>query len=288
MSPRVIDPLALRALAERAARRAGDYLRRRFGDAGPIDRKGVIDLVTAADREAEQLAIETVRAERPDDAFLAEERGQVGNGARVRWIIDPLDGTTNFARSFPMFAVSVAAEVDGALAAGAVHVPMLDELFAAAQGDGATLNGRAVRVSATARLDESFLATGFPYDIRTNPDNNLDHFARFAVRALAIRRPGAAAIDLAYVACGRFDGFWELRLKPWDLAAGALLITEAGGRITNLDGTPLKLGSPGVCASNGLVHPAMLAVLASGTGAAGGARPAPGAAAARDGLSGGA
>lgn len=258
------EAAALRDLAERVARRAGEHLRRRFGDAGAIDHKGAIDLVTEADREAEEIAIEAIRRERPGDQFLAEEGGGEGEDpdARVRWIIDPLDGTTNFARSFPIFAVSVAAEVEGELAAGAVHVPMLDELFAAACGAGATLNDRSIQVSRVSRLAEGFLATGFPYDIRENPDNNLDHFARFSVRALAIRRPGAAAVDLCYLACGRFDGFWELRLKPWDLAAGALIIAEAGGRLTNLDGSPLRFGAPGVCASNGLIHEEMLAVLA--------------------------
>jgi len=155
----------------------------------------------------------------------------------------------------------VGVELTGQLVAGAVYVPMLGEMFTAARGGGATLNGAPIRVSTTPRLDRGFLATGFPYDIRTNPDNNLDHFASFATRALAIRRAGAAALDLAYVACGRFDGFWELRLKPWDLAAGALLIQEAGGRITAIDGTPFHLTCPGICASNGLIHDEMLATL---------------------------
>ena len=270
MSLATAERLALRDLAERAARRAGDHLRRRFGNAGAIGLKGAIDLVTEADHEAEQLVVETIRRERPADAVLAEERGAEGAGARVRWIIDPLDGTTNFARSFPLFAVSVGVEVESELAAGAVHVPMLGEMFTAARGGGATLDGRPLRVSAVDRLERSFLATGFPYDIRSNPDNNLDHFARFSVRALAIRRPGAAAADLAYLACGRFDGFWELRLKPWDLAAGALLITEAGGRITGLDGSPFRLESPGVCASNGLIHEEMLAVLVMNEAVSGG------------------
>jgi myo-inositol-1(or 4)-monophosphatase len=257
------DPIIwqpLRALAERAARAAGDHLRARFGDAGRVDLKGAIDLVTEADHAAEEIAVSTVRAERPGDSVLAEERGKQGATA-TRWIIDPLDGTTNFARSFPMFAVSIGVEHDGDLVAGAVYIPMLGEMFTAARGAGAALNGKPIRVSSTSKLDRGFLATGFPYDIRTNPDNNLDHFARFATRALAIRRAGAAAIDLAYVACGRFDGFWELRLKPWDLAAGALLIQEAGGRITVIDGAPFRLSCPGICASNGQIHDEMLAVL---------------------------
>jgi myo-inositol-1(or 4)-monophosphatase len=258
-------PVALRALAERAARSAGDYLRERFGNAGRVDLKGAIDLVTEADHAAEELVVATIRSERPEDAVLAEERGTDGGPAGtegVRWIVDPLDGTTNFARSFPMFAVSVGAELAGELVAGAVHVPMLGEMFTAARGGGATLNGTPIRVSTTPRLERAFLATGFPYDIRTNPENNLDHFARFATRSLAIRRAGAAALDLAYVACGRFDGFWELRLKPWDLAAGALLVREAGGRLTEIDGGAFRLVTTGVCISNGLIHDEMLAVLA--------------------------
>ena len=259
---------ALRELAVEGARRAGAYLRSKVGSGMRVERKGSqdsIDLVTEADRAAEAIVIEVIRKARPGDAVLAEERGGeagAGGSDRVRWIIDPLDGTTNFAHSLAFFAVSVGVEVEGVLAAGAVHVPMLDETFAAARGGGATLNGRPIAVSQVDNLGDAFVATGFPYDIRVNPENNLDHFARFATRTLALRRPGAASIDLAYVACGRFDGFWELRLAPWDVAAGALLIQEAGGRITNHDGTPLHLGSAGVCASNGRIHAAMLAVLA--------------------------
>jgi myo-inositol-1(or 4)-monophosphatase len=252
----------LRDLAIQSALEAGRYLRERFGQAVTVHKKGAIDLVTEADHAAEALAIQVIRAARPADAVLAEERGSDGEGARVRWIIDPLDGTTNFAHAFPMFAVSVGVEVAGELVAGAIHVPMLDELFAGANGSGATLNGRPIAVSRVDRLTDAFLATGFPYDIRVNPNNNLDHFARFSTRALALRRPGAAAIDLAYVACGRFDGFWELRLSPWDVAAGAVLIREAGGVLTDFHGAPYRPGAAGVCASNGRIHGEMLAVLA--------------------------
>jgi myo-inositol-1(or 4)-monophosphatase len=270
-------PLGLRALAETAARRAGDYLRERFGDAGRIDHKSAIDLVTDADRQAESVIIETLHDSAPDHAILTEEGGKLGpEHAAVRWIIDPLDGTTNFAHSFAMFAVSVAAELRGHVVAGAVYVPMLDEMFTAERGAGAHLKtshtgmtgssafGEPIRVSGVERLDSAFLATGFPYDIRTNPDNNLEHFARFSTCCLAIRRAGAAALDLAYLACGRFDGFWELRLKPWDWAAASLLVEEAGGRITAADGGPFRLDAPGCCASNGLIHSEMLEVLARG------------------------
>ncbi len=177
-SPDIQEAIALRDLAADAAMRVGTYLRQSFGAGMAIEHKGAIDLVTEADRAAETLAIDTIRAARPGDAVLAEERGADGDRvARVRWIIDPLDGTTNFARSLPWFGVSIAAEVAGQLAAGAIHVPMVDELFTVARGAGAMLNGRPIAVSAVPRLAGAFLATGFPYDIRENPDNNLDHFA---------------------------------------------------------------------------------------------------------------
>ncbi|MGD8395007.1 MAG: inositol monophosphatase family protein [Candidatus Eiseniibacteriota bacterium] len=286
-------PVPLRQLAARAALAGGTLLRRRFGDAGRIEHKGAIDLVTEADREAEARVVATIREAAPEHAILTEEKGTLGTaGATVRWLIDPLDGTTNFAHDFAMFAVSVAAELRGEVVAGAVHIPMLGELFSAERGAGAQLlrvapgaedagdagsdgaasvlaqevaagrYGSAIAVSRTAALDGAFLATGFPYDIRETPNDNLDHFARFSKRCLAIRRAGAAALDLAYMACGRFDGFWELRLKPWDWAAGSLLIEEAGGRVTGIDGGRFHLEGPAVCASNGLIHDAMLEVLA--------------------------
>ncbi len=274
------QPTSLRDLAATAARRAGDYLAQRVGDAGRIEHKGAIDLVTDADRQAEAIIIETIRETAPGHGILTEEGGQLGpRNAPVRWIIDPLDGTTNFAHAFPMFAVSVAAELRGAVVAGAVYAPMLDELFTAERGVGATLYrprlaggavaaddapaavGQDLHVSSNAELGEAFLATGFPYDIRDNDNDNLDHFGRFAKRSLGIRRAGSAALDLAYVACGRFDGFWELRLKPWDVAAGALLVEEAGGRISMIDGGSFELESPALCASNGLIHDQMLEVL---------------------------
>jgi len=275
MTTKTLDNPSLRHLARHAAVEAGALLRRRFGNAGAIDLKGAIDLVTDADREAERLIVETIHRHAPTHRILAEEEGALGpSGADVRWIIDPLDGTTNFAHSFPMFAVSIGAELRGEVVAGAVYLPMLGELFSAERGAGATLErtvqaasdarqAEPIRVSQTAALDRAFLATGFPYDIRDNPDNNLDRFTRMATRCLAIRRAGAAALDLAYVACGRFDGFWELRLKPWDLAAGVLLVEEAGGRVSMIDGSRMHLEAPAVCASNGLVHDQLVAVLAA-------------------------
>jgi myo-inositol-1(or 4)-monophosphatase len=271
MSSKSPEPQTLRALARDAALGAGRFLRQRLGNAGRIDRKSAsIDLVTEADREAEAIIIDAIRASAPDHAILTEERGELGpRHAAVRWVVDPLDGTTNYARSFAMFAVSIGVELRGTVVAGVVHIPLLDELFIAERGAGAWLEHPAagtrkpLHVSTTECLDDAFLATGFPYDIRTNPDNNLDHFGNFATRSLGIRRAGSAAIDLAYTAAGRFDGFWELRLKPWDWAAGILLIEEAGGRVTRIDGGTMTLDAPGVCASNGRIHDQMLAVLAT-------------------------
>ncbi len=256
-------------IATLAATTGAAYLRGRWGDAGAIDHKGAIDLVTEADRGAEATIIDVLGQHAPEHAILTEERGVLGRpGAAVRWIIDPLDGTTNFAHTFAMFAVSVAAELRGEVVTGAVAVPLLDELFVAERGAGAQLTyagaTQPLQVSKVGELDRAFLATGFPYDIRTNPDNNLDHFQHFATRCLAVRRAGAAALDLAYMAAGRFDGFWELRLQPWDWAAGWLLIEEAGGTVTQLDGSPMRLDAPGVCASNGQLHGEMLEVLKLG------------------------
>jgi myo-inositol-1(or 4)-monophosphatase len=176
--------------------------------------------------------------------------------------VDPLDGTTNFAHGFPLFCVSIALEQRRESILGVVYDPMRDELFAAERGGGATLNNRPIRVSATREIGKSLLSTGFPYDITTSRLNNLDHWANFAMHAQALRRVGAAALDLCYVACGRFDGFWELSLNPWDMAAGALIVTEAGGRVTDFQGRSFSNYKPEVIASNGLIHDSMVEVIA--------------------------
>jgi myo-inositol-1(or 4)-monophosphatase len=193
-------------------------------------------------------------------------------------VVDPLDGTTNFTHNYPFFCVSIAAESGGRLAAGAVYDPVRDEMFAAAAGHGATLNGRAIRVSDIARVEDALLVTGFPYDVREHPERSLPLFEAFLVRAQAIRRDGSAALNLCYLACGRFDGFWETSLSPWDMAAGALLVREAGGRVTRYDGGEFQLDGRQILATNGRLHEEMKTIIAAGRGPAGsrGTRPTAG------------
>lgn len=249
------------SFAETIAREAGSLLKHAFADPHRITYKGDINIVTEADLMAENHLRERIRARFPDHDILAEESADAGTGAEYRWIVDPLDGTTNYAHGYPVFCVSVALEHRGQIVLGVVHNPMLDECFSALRGGGAFLNGRSLSVSRTDALTRSLLATGFPYDIRESRDNNLDHFETLALKAQAIRRAGSAALDLAYVAAGRFDGFWELKLAPWDTAAGWLLVEEAGGRVTDLDGGPYHLDAPHILASNGAIHPALLELL---------------------------
>jgi myo-inositol-1(or 4)-monophosphatase len=250
--------------AREAARAAGRLLRANLAGRGEVSFKGAVDLVTVFDRQAQELVDGRLSAAFPEHGFLSEEDLDRPGTSGCRWVLDPLDGTTNFAHTLPIFSVSLALERQGDILLGVVYDPMRDEMFWAAEGDGAFLNGRPVRVSPVARLDRSLLATGFPYDIRESRLNNLDHFTNFALRAQAVRRCGSAALDLSYVACGRFDGFWELKLKPWDVAAGSLLIREAGGRVTDFDAGESDLFQPELAASNGLIHEEMLRVLSQG------------------------
>ena len=256
-----------RRVAIDAARAAGQLLRRELRAVRTIAFKGTpTNLVTEMDARAEALVIERLRQHFPDDAILAEESGARAGRSGRRWIIDPLDGTTNYAHGLPIFAVSIGLEAAGQLVLGVVYDPNHDELFVAERGDGAVLNGVPLAVSTTATLDAALLTTGFPYDVRENPRNNLAEYAAFSLRARGVRRMGSAVIYLAYLAAGRIDGYWELRLGAWDVAAGALLVEEAGGRITDLDGGPLDLAKPAVVASNGLIHDQMLAVLRDTSG----------------------
>ncbi len=256
------------ALVEEIAREAGALLRERFGQRHRVDFKGAVDPVTGADRAAEAWIVHRLREAFPDHHLLAEEEGgDPWNGPGPLWIIDPLDGTNNFAHNFPHFALSIALVVEGRSVVGVIYDPLRDECFTAWRGGGTRLNGREVRVSRVRKLRNAFLATGFPYDRRTAPDNNtrrLDHFLR---RSQGVRRAGAATLDLAYVACGRFDGYWEPRLKPWDVAAGLLLVEEAGGRVSDFTGGPAPLSGESVVASNGLIHAAMLRVIREGDAA---------------------
>jgi len=249
-------------VGEAAVREAGRYLKEHLGRGVQASYKGAVDLVTPYDLGAQEILVGRLSEAFPGHGFLAEEDGLEKKGAsECRWVIDPLDGTTNYAHAFPVFCVSAAFECAGRLVLGFVYDPVREEMFRAEAGRGAFLNGSPVRVSEVAELDRSLLATGFPYDVRLSPENNLDHWTRFLVRAQAIRRCGSAALDLCYVACGRFDGFWELKLKPWDVAAGGLVVTEAGGRVTDFAGRPFTLRSPGIVATNTLIHREVLEVL---------------------------
>jgi len=220
------------------------------------------NLVTEMDGRAEELIVDRLLAAFPDDGILAEERGaQAGRSGR-RWIIDPLDGTTNYAHGLPVYAVAIGLVVERRVELGVVYDPSRNELYVGERGHGATVNDRSLAVSATATLDRSLLATGFPSDIRETRDTNLREYAAFALRCRGVRRMGSATLDLAWLAAGRFDAFWELSLGPWDVAASSLFIEEAGGRVTGLTGGPLDLDAPAVVASNGRIHEAVLAVLA--------------------------
>ena len=249
--------------AIQTARDAGAILADRLGRA-QVSNKGDIDLVTEADLAAEKLIIERIRSHYPRHAILAEESGaseELNEGkSEWKWIIDPLDGTTNYAHGYPCFCVSIGLERAGVVEVGVIYDPNRDELFAAERGQGATLNGRQIRVSDVAELNQAMLCTGFPYNVRERPNFARD-FANFTMEAQAVRRDGSAAIDLAYLACGRFDGFWEDGLNAWDVAAGLLLIEEAGGQISDFNGRPIDIYEAKVLASNGLIHDAMRRVL---------------------------
>lgn len=251
-----------RRVAIDAARAAGQLLRDELEHERRISYKGSrTNLVTEMDARAEALLLERLGGAFPGDAILSEEAGPRPGRSGRRWIVDPLDGTTNYAHGLPLFAVSIALEVAGHVVLGVALDPVRDELFVAERGAGAVLNDRPLAVSTTADLDRSLLATGFPYDIRESRDTNLPEYAAFSLRTRGVRRLGSAVLYLAWVAAGRFDGYWELRLGPWDAAAGMLLVQEAGGRVTDLAGRPLDLTRPSVVASNGRIHEAMLSVL---------------------------
>jgi len=241
------------------ARQAGEILRLGCGKAHQVEYKGIINPVTEVDQQSEAFLLEAIQRRFPGDRIVAEENGEVAGDADSLWFIDPIDGTVNFAHGLPIFSVSLAYARRGELQFGVVYAPQMDECFAAARGEGATLNGRPIRVSATTELDRSLLVTGFPYHIRTTTENNLNWYAHFALRSQGVRRLGSAALDLCYVAAGRFDGYWEKFVEPWDVAAGALIAREAGARVTAYDGTADILRRPcSVVAANPAVHAAMM------------------------------
>ncbi len=260
------DPLTL---ATQVAREAGDVVRQGFGHVQRLDFKGAVNPVTETDTAAEALILARLRAVFPDHAILGEETG--GSPWDVPgpiWLVDPLDGTNNFAHGFPHFCVSIGLMIAGELQVGVVYDPLRDELFAAQRGAGATLNGAPIHVTSVARLADAFLATGFGYNRRVAADNNTRRLDDFLRRSQGVRRAGSAALDMAYVACGRFDGYWESGLSPWDLAAGVLLVQEAEGRCSDYTGGTAQLHSGReVLASNGLIHAEMLRVLREGPAA---------------------
>jgi myo-inositol-1(or 4)-monophosphatase len=245
------------------AREAGDVLLGHLGrlEESDVAYKGRVDLVTAADRKAEDVVVSAIRRRFPGHRIVAEEGAPDSSGASSCWIVDPLDGTTNFVHGLPLFGVSIAFARDGDVVVGVVHAPRLGETFHAVRGGGAALNGRPIRVSLTGELIRSLLATGFAYDRWDRADNNLAEFGRLTMLTRGVRRFGAAAIDLAYVAAGRLDGYWELGLRPWDVAAGSLLVAEAGGRVSDLAGGDAYRDGGQIVASNGRLHSRLLAAL---------------------------
>ena len=247
--------------AVEASRKAGDLLKDNFGKSIRVNYKGRIDLVTELDVRAESLIIQTIRDNFPEHDILTEESRIPQKGADYRWIIDPLDGTTSYAHGYPFFGVSIAVENRGTVKVGVVYNPLLDELFHAVRGEGSFLNGKAIHVSTTTELKMSLLSTGFPYNIGDYPGRNLNNFNRAVMQSQGIRRDGSAALDLCHVAGGRNDGFWERGLLPWDVAAGSLLVTEAGGKFTDFLGKKTDIFGRETLATNGIIHEQMISLL---------------------------
>jgi myo-inositol-1(or 4)-monophosphatase len=251
-------------IAVEAALEAGNFIKSRLGKIKKISFKGEINLVTDVDRKAEALIKRKISKSFPTHLFLAEEekREEKKEGSsKYKWVIDPLDGTNNFAHTFPFFCVSIALEEKGRSILGVVYDPLRAELFWAEEKKGAYLNNKKIYTSLTKKLKDSLLATGFSYNVKTVKDDNVGHFVAFLKKSRGVRRPGAAALDLCYVACGRLDGFWELDLHPWDTAAASLIVKEAGGKVTNLKGSNFSHYNKNIVASNGIIHKNMLRVI---------------------------
>jgi len=261
--PDPYPPLYL-ATAIEAVIRAGEVQLSRFGTDIRVDKKGAIDLVTEIDLQIEREFRATIAARFPDHVVLGEEFGSSGDREgtpRFCWVFDPVDGTTNYAHGLPIFCSSLALEIDGEIAVGAVYDPTRRELFTAERGRGAWLNGAPIKVSTADELIDSLLVTGFHYGIHRDPEELVSLFREFITRTRAVRRLGSAALDLCYVAAGRFDGYWESKIQPWDVAAGALIVEEAGGRVSTIAGEPFRSRAGSVLASNGLIHDRMLEVI---------------------------
>ena len=240
---------------------SGKIQRKHYQKSFNIHHKGDIDLVTDVDIACQERIIKLIRERFPKDDIISEEQSNRFDSKRNKWIIDPLDGTTNYAHGYPFFCTSIAYETKGEVAFGVVYNPIFKELFTGQKGGGAYLNGRKIYVSGIRDLKQSLLSTGFPYDIAISNKNNIDHFINFLFQAQAVRRDGSAALNLCYLACGRFDGFWELKLNPWDMAAGTLMVEEAGGRVTDLAGKKFSIYKSEIAVSNGFIHQDMLKVL---------------------------
>jgi myo-inositol-1(or 4)-monophosphatase len=253
------------SVAREAARRAGKILNRTLGQVNHVVKKGDIDLVTEADLESEKAILDIIGRNFPQDSILSEEAGKHDKVLSRTWIVDPLDGTTNFAHGFPFFAISIALEIEKEIVLGIVFNPYVDELFEAVKGMGAYLNNKPIKVSKAASLGESLLATGFPYNIHEEPKLVMDLLEKMVVKARGVRRPGSAAIDLCYVAAGIFDGFWEQGLKPWDTAAGTIIVKEAGGKVSTYEGTPYDPYKKTIVAANPSIHDAMTKLLSTGS-----------------------
>ena len=229
---------------ENLARQSGAILRAGYDTEHQVGYKGVIDLVTEVDHQSEELLLGAIQRDFPGHHIFSEESGVIQGSDEHIWYIDPLDGTVNYAHHIPIFCVSIAYAFRGTLTLGAVYDPMRDEMFLAERGKGAHLNGRPLRVSSTTELQKSLLVTGFPYTAWDTPQDNFDNFVKFGKLSRGVRRLGSAALDLCYVAAGRFDGFWEMALNPWDVAAGGLIVEEAGGRVTSVSGEADYISSP--------------------------------------------
>ncbi len=239
----------------------GDFIHKLSNRKKRISFKGAVDLVTQFDKISQRRIVNSLKKKFPAFGILSEEDYHHQKENQTRWILDPLDGTTNFAHNLPIWSISIALEFEGEIVLGVVYDPTRKELFSAIKKKGAYLNGRRIKVSRTKDLRKSLLVTGFPYDIRTSKENNIKNFARFCLSAQAVRRLGSAALDLCYTACGRFDGYWELKLSPWDQAAGYLILKEAGGRITDFKGNPFSIYGREVLGTNGLIHNQMIEIL---------------------------
>ncbi len=251
-------------LAVHLARSAGRYIKERLSARHTIARKSdPADLVTEADLGAEKIIVEGIRERFPGHSIISEEEGGADTGSGCLWLVDPLDGTMNYAHTLPLYTVSIAAQEDGRIEVGVVYDPERDELFSALRGSGAHMNGKPISVSATRSLNEALLATGFPTSVRREPEPHLELFSLFLARAQGVRRLGSAALDMCYVASGRLDGFWELGLSSWDVAAAALIVEEAGGTVTDLRGGPDYVWSGELAATNGLVHEEMLRLVST-------------------------